>query len=224
MATRASRPVVVTAVAALVVIVLALTTALTLRLQRDAALAADRIGPAVATVPGDMTCGNGPCGVLTSTPVGGVTVELLAGEGGKHGMLRVLGTGTEILLETALSDLGARLTQHSLLCTEGDITACLARGSTNRGLVGEVFVARGDKWEAVERPYVSTGGYLDLIRATGGDSLDVVLARRLRSGVSLEVFALDGTPQGCTRSYRDLARLPGWPDVHLDDTQLRPCD
>lgn len=234
MAVRASRPVVVTAVAALVVTMLALAAAVLLRVQRDTANAADQIGPPAAVVGADeLTCGNEPCGVLTSLPVGGATVELLAGDGGDHGTVRVLSPGSDIVLETALANLGARLTQRSLVCTDGDTSACLVRGDRDGAVVGEVFVARGGKWEAVERPYVSHAGYLDLVPATGHDSPEIVLATYpdcsgdaddcAGASVALQVFALDGTSRGCTRGYRALSRFPDWPDVNLADDELRSC-
>lgn len=233
MAVRASRPVVVTAVVALVVTMLALASAVVLRIQRDTANAAGHVGPpAAAAGSGELTCGDAPCGVLTSLPVGDVTVELLAGDGGEHGTVRVLAPGSDIVLETALADLGVTLTQRSLVCTEGDTSACLVRGDRDDAVVGEVFVARDDKWEAVERPYVSNAGYLDLVPA-GQDSPEIVLATYPNctgnaddcagASVALRIFALDGTSRGCTRSYRELSRLPDWPDVNLADDALRPC-
>lgn len=233
MAVRASRPVVMTAVVAFVVAVVALASAVVLRVQRDAVAAAGLGPPAAAAGAGDLTCGDAPCGVLTSLPVGDATVELLAGDGGEHATLRVLTPESDIVLETALADLGAQLTQQSLVCTEGDEGACLVRGDRDDAVVGEVFVAHGDKWEAVERPYVSNAGYLDLVPAADSGSPDVVLATYPNctgdaedcagAAVALRVFALDGTSRGCTRSYRSLDRLPDWPDVDLADDALRPC-
>lgn len=235
MAVRASRSVVVTAVVAVVVTVVALASAVVLRVQRDAVTAAGQLGPPVAAAgSGDLTCGDAPCGVLTSLPVGDATVELLAGDGGEHATVRVLTPESDTVLETALADLGVKLTQRSLVCTEGDDSACLVRGDRDGAVVGEVFVARDDKWEAVERPYVSTGGYLDLVPATGSGSPEIVLATYPNctgnaedcegAAVALRVFALDGTSRGCTRSYRSLDRLPDWPDVDLNGGALRPCE
>lgn len=233
MVVRASRPVVMTAVVAFVVTVVALASAVVLRVQRDAVTAAGLLGPpASAAGAGDLTCGDAPCGVLTSLPVGDATVELLAGDGGEHATLRVLTPESDIVLETALADLGAKLTQRSLVCTEGDDSACLVRGDRDGAVVGEVFVARDDKWEAVERPYVSNAGYLDLVPADSG-SPDIVLATYpsctgdaedcAGAAVALRVFALDGTSRGCTRGYRTLSALPDWPDVDRTGDALRPC-
>ncbi|GAA5128074.1 hypothetical protein [Haloechinothrix salitolerans] len=234
MAVGASRPAVVTAVVALVVTVLVLASAVLLRLQRDPMNAAGQLGPpAAAAGSADLTCGESPCGVLTSLPVGEVTVELLAGDGGEHGIVRVLAPGSDIVLETALADLGAELTQRSLVCTEGDTTACLVRGARDDAVVGEVFVARDDKWEAVERPYVSNAGYLDLVPTTGHDSPGIVLATYPNctgsaddcdgAAVALRIFALDGTSRGCTKGYPTLSDLPDWPDINVNGGELRSC-
>ncbi|MPY77449.1 MAG: hypothetical protein GEV04_02935 [Actinophytocola sp.] len=233
MTVGASRPVVVTAGVAVGVTVLAFIAAVLLRIERDTAMAAGQLGPPAAAVPGELTCGDEPCGVLTSLPVGDATVELLAGDGGKHGIVRVLAHGSSTVLETALADLGVKLTQRSLVCTEGDATACLVRGDQDGTVLGEVFVARDDKWEAVERPYVSNAAYLDLVPAIGHNSPEIVLATYPNcmgdadecagADVALQVFSLDGTSRGCTRGYSALARMPDWPDVSLTDRELRPC-
>lgn len=231
---RAPRAVVVTAVVAALVTVAALATVTVLRVQRDAANAGPGGTPGPTTTSdAASTCGNRPCEVLTSVPVGATTVELLADTDGRNGRLRVRGSGSTSVLETALAGMRVRLTQKSLVCAKGPTSACLVSGAHNGGVVGEVFVARGRSWQPVERPYFSAAAYVDLMQVTGDNAPEVLVAQHqdctgsaaecAGAPIVLEVFALDGSSEGCTLQYGALTQLPGWPNVYLRDAELQPC-
>lgn len=231
----APRPVVATAVVAAVVTVAALAAVAVLRIQRGSATDGPGSAPASASAASDaaVSCGSRPCGVLTSVPVGGTTVELLADADGRNGRLRVLADGSATVVETALAGMGVRLTQRSLVCAKGPTSACLVRGGHDGGMVGEVFVDRGAAWEAAERPYISSAGYLDLMQVSGDEAPEVAVAQQpdcTGSGpacagfpIVVELFALNGSSGGCTPPYGALTQLPGWPDVQLRSADLQRC-
>lgn len=233
MAPQAPRSVVVAAAIAALVTVVALAAVVALRIERNRAEAGAN-GTLFGSGDADAAavCGDGPCGVLTSLPVAGATVELLADADGAHGRIRVIEPGSDIVIETALAAMGVRLTQRSLVCTTAPTSACLVRGNHDGGVVGEVFVDR-DNWQPAERPYFSSAGLLDLVQVAGDASAEILVAQEDCGGfteecqsapVLIEVFALDGKSMGCTRSYGALRDLPGWPDVQLGPEQLSRCD
>ncbi|MQA61705.1 MAG: hypothetical protein GEU86_09455 [Actinophytocola sp.] len=234
MAVRAPRPVVLTVVVALLATAAALATVVALRSERDTS--GDEIATepnATSAAPPAATCGGSPCGVLTSLPVGSATVELLADEHGENSRLRILGTGSETVLETALSEMGVRVTQRSLVCQDGPTAACLVRGGRAGGVIGEVFADTDGKWEPAERPYVSNAGFVDLLHVAADRSPEIGIAHHpdcegsaddcTSAVVVVEVFGLDGVSLGCTPWYGSLTQLPGWPDVSLTDDDLRRC-
>lgn len=234
MAERAPRPVVATAVVAALVTVLALGAVALVRFEREKASEnAATTPPSASETDAAAACGSAPCGVLTSLPIGGSTVELLADAEGRNGRLRILGPGSDSVLETALASMGVRLTQRSLACSEGPTSACLVRGGHQGGVVGEVFVSREGKWDPVERPYFSSAGYLDLLQVSGDGSPEVGVAEHpdcagsagdcAGAAMAVRVFGLDGTSSGCSPPYGALTQLPGWPDVELDEADLRDC-
>lgn len=234
MAVRAPRPVVLTVVIALLVTAAALATVVALRGERDTSGDEIATGPtATSPAPPAATCGDSPCGVLTSLPVGSTTVELLADEQGENSRLRILGTGSETVLETALGEMGVRVTQRSLVCQDGPTAACLVRGGQAGDVVGEVYADTDGKWEPAGRPYVSNAGYLDLLHVAADRSPEIGIAHHpdcegsaddcTSAVVVIEVFGLDGASLGCTRRYGSLTQLPGWPDVGLTDDDLRSC-
>lgn len=232
MATQAPRSVVVAAAIAALVTVVALAAVVALRIERNRAEAGADGALFGSGHPDDATvCGDGPCGVLTSLPVAGATVELLADADGAHGRVRVIEPGSDIVIETALAAMGVRLTQRSLVCMTAPTSACLVRGNHDGGVVGEVFVA-GDNWQPAERPYFSSAGLLDLVQVTGDESPEILVAQEDCGGfteecqsapVLVEAFALDGKSVGCTGSYEALSDLPGWPELRLEQDQLGPC-
>lgn len=222
------RAIVVTTVVATLVAVSAFGAVFVLRTQRDDAASAAG-PPAPTTTDAAATCGNRPCEVLTSLPVGRTTVELLADADGGNGRLRILESSPTVL-ETALAPMDVTLTQRSLSCQSGPRSGCVVRGGHNGGVVGEVFVNRGGHWRSVERPYFSTAGYLDLVHVAGDYSPEILVAQhdcaqgRSCSGpVVVEVFGLDGSSVGCTRPYDTLSQLPGWPEVDVDHGDLVDC-
>ncbi|MGH3520656.1 MAG: hypothetical protein ACRDQ7_25445 [Haloechinothrix sp.] len=232
MATQAPRSVVVTAAIAALVTVVAFAAVVALRIERERAGA---LGNGALFGPTDTdaasVCGDSPCGVLTSLPIGGTTVELLADAAGAHGRVRVREPDSDIVIETALAAMGVRLGQQSLVCAPAATSACLVRGDHDGGVVGEVFVAR-DNWQPAERPYFSSGGYLDLVDIAGDDSAEIVVAKEDCIGTAeecagapivVEVFALDGKSLGCTEAYRGLDQLPGWPEVAPATADLGAC-
>lgn len=223
-----------TAVAAALVSVAALVTVTVLRVQRGTAGDEPKLSAPTTTTPdAAATCGDRPCEVLTSVPVGGMTVELLADISGRNGRLRVLGHEEPTVLETALAGMGVKLTQKSLVCFKGPASACVVRGGHDGGMVGEVFVSRGKQWQAAAKPYFSTAGYLDLVQVVGNKSAEVAVAEQpgcdgpaaqcAGSPIVVRVFGLDGDTAGCTPQYASLTQLPGWPDVELTEPLLQKC-
>lgn len=231
---KAPRAVVVTAIVAALVTAGALVSVYILRIQRGATVDEIAATPTTTTTTDSAaTCGTRPCEVLTSVPVGGTTVELLADASGLQGRLRVLGPGSTTVLETALAGMGVKLTQRSLSCRKGRTSVCLVSGGHDGGMAGEVFVAHRNDWQPADLSYFSSVGYLDLIQVSGDSSAEIAVAQQPRCGASaaecaglpiiVEVFQLDGSTVGCTPEYAALTQLPGWPDVELTDAQLQPC-
>src|SRR5690606_8960620 len=231
---RTPRPVKVTVVVAIVVAVAALATAAVLRMQRTESARADATtGPVAGVDDVAAKCGENPCEVLTSVPVGQTTVELLADANGRHGRLRFLEPDGASLLGTALADMDVRLTQKSLSCFQGPTSACLVRGGRDGGVIGEVFVRTGGGWTTVEQPYYSEAGLVDLAQITGDRSPEVAVAKVpgcagqghlcRKVPIRLHVYGLDGSPLGCSATYSSLTQVPGWPDIALSDWELRDC-
>lgn len=225
---------VATAVVAALVTAAALVTVVVLRIERDEAAAGPSAAPPTSSsADAAAICGKRPCEVLTSVPVGSTTVELLADSNGRNGRLRILAGETPSVLDTALAGMGVRLTQKSLSCTKGPTSGCLLRGGYDGGVVAEVFQSRGDAWQAAERPYFSTAGYLDMMQITGDGAPEVAVgqtpdctgsaAECAGTPIVVEVYGLDGSSKGCTFPYGALTQLPGWPDVALDDSDLQEC-
>lgn len=231
---RAPRSVLVTAVLAVLVTVGALVTVMVLRSQRDAqGFGPDPTTPTTTSTDAAEICGKSRCGVLTSTPLGLRTVQLLADENGLNGRLRVLRGESSTVLEMALAGEGVRLTQRSLVCWEGPTNACLVSGAHRGGVAGEVFVDGERGWESPAL-HLSTAGYVDLMQVTGDKTPDVVVAKQpdcdgtaaecAGTPIVLEVLALDGKSLGCTQPYAALTQLPGWPAVQLSGVALQECD
>jgi hypothetical protein len=230
-----SRSVKVTFVVAVVVTIAALGTAVALRMVRaERADDGSSTRSSTAVENAAERCGELPCEVLTSVPVGSTTVELLADPDGKHGRLRFRDDNGASLRKTALGDLGVHVTQKSLSCADGPTKACVVRGTLEGGLVGEVFVSRGSGWAAVTRPYFSTAKMIELVQVTDDATPEVVLAQFPdcaapssgvcdESWVEVEVFRLDGSSLGCGGPYSSITRIPGWPDIDLAEEPLRSC-
>lgn len=228
MGARAPRSVLVTAAGATVVALAALVAVVLLRAERNSDPA--DLGSASAgrlDLDAAASCGDQPCEVLTSLPVGESTVELLTDVQGKHGKLRIFGPDGSTVITTALGPMGVRLEQTSLTCAAASTSACLVYGDHRHGYAGQLFVAGDDGWRAVEESYFSEGRYLEVAQVTGDDEPELLVANCAREcsagAVVLEVFTLDGELAGCTDEYGGLRQLPGWPDVVLSDVDLHSC-
>lgn len=228
---RAPRSVVATAVLAAVLTVAALVTVVALREYRERA--ASRLPPPAAT-PSTTGCGDGSCQVLAMDNAGGTTIELLANQSGGAGRLRIGGYASKTVMETTVTSMGVVLSTRSLDCVDGPVAACLVSGPGAGGTLGEVFVARGQAWRAMEQQFLSDAGYLALSNVSGNASPEVVVVRHLcesstaaevcqRQPVYAQVFDLRSREVGCTLYYERAALLPGWPAVRLSGTELRAC-
>ncbi len=222
-----------TVVLAAVVTAGALVTAVLLRPERtEPTPAAPMPGPSTAA----QECGDGACRELASARVHGTEVALLAGQDGRAARVRVGGPGSDTVLETTITAMGARLDEDSLDCVEAvtsEASACLVRGSMDGAEIGEVLISRGDGWRQAERPYFSDAGLIVLDDVTGSGEPEVVVVQHIcsQSGsaacqvrpVRAEVFGLGGEHYGCTGSYTAPGHIRGWPDIKVYPRQLRPC-
>lgn len=233
MSFRAPRSVVATAVVAAVVALLAFGAVVALRVQGGIAIDwPDLLPPRDTNVAAN--CGTQPCEVLTSLPVGAVTVELLADADGRNGRLRVRGPDADTVLETAVATIDVRLSQRSLVCMKGPASACIVKGKRAGGdFAGEVFVSDEDRWRAADLRFYSNAGFLDLMQVAGDGSPEIGVAvlpgcegdptACADDTVVVEVHALDGSSLGCTLRFAGLRFLPGWPDVQLSEGDLVGC-
>ncbi|GAB3497945.1 hypothetical protein FB471_4544 [Amycolatopsis cihanbeyliensis] len=208
----------------------ALVTAVLLRPRATPPAAEEPVrGPSTAA----RECGDGACRELASARVHGTEVALLAGENGRSARVRVGGPGSDTVLETRITSMGARLDGDSLDCVAAATSVCLVRGSVDGAEIGEVLVSRGDGWRQAERPYFSDAGLIVLDDVTGSGEPEVVVVQHIcaQSGsaacrvrpVRAEVFGLGGEQYGCTGSYTAPGHIRGWPDVQVSPRQLRPC-
>jgi len=208
--------VVVTAVLAVLVTVAALIGVASLRSRDDGGAGLQMASPGAPLTSGEE-CGSGPCRTLTSQPVDAGTVDLLADDQGTNGRFRAGG----VLIETTITQLGARLDAGSLSCVTASVSACLVTGPLGSGRVGQLMVDRAGTWRSVDKPYFSDAGVLTLGNVSGSDAPEVVVVQN--SPVLARVYALDGSTVGCTRRYTYLSQLRGWPDVRLQAADLRAC-
>lgn len=227
--TGVPRPVLLTVVVAALITAGALVTAVALR-----PVAARTDGSAATATPRQDGCGGVPCRVLAATKVGRLTVELLADAEGASGRLRAGGPGSGKVADTAITAMGARLTQHSLRCVAAGEPVCLVRAPHDGGVVAEVQVWRGGAWRATGAPYFSDAGSVSLHDAAGDAKPEIVVVRHDCSGVDgvhacqqapvvAEVFELSGARLGCTGTYGSPASLRGWPEVEVNAEELADC-
>lgn len=184
----------------------------------------------------------GPCGGRTCRPiaqnvVGGTTIELLADPGGTAGSLRIGSAqapgSVGDTFQVSITQNGAQLDSGSLSCVGGSAPACMVRGGSDEGVIGEVFVDRPSGWGQVEVPYLSDAGYLALLAGDAQHEPQVIAVQRncdrrkkrtcTSPGVYAQVFSLTGAEIGCTQTVSMPASLPGWPAVNPRSGQLRPC-
>jgi hypothetical protein len=221
----------VTAVACAVIAAGALVTAAALRDRTPADHArSSREAPPRSGVDADG-CFGVKCTVLASVPVAGTTVELVAEAGGTAGRLRIGGGGTGYVFEATITGRGATLTKDSLQCVASTLSACLLRGRSNEGVVGQVFAGRTGNWAELRSAFVSGAGFLALADVEAPTGPEILAAQhRCAPGadcaatpVTVEVYSLGSELLGCTRDYARLESIPGWPSVDLADAKLRPC-
>jgi hypothetical protein len=208
--------VVFTAVLAALVTVAALAGVASLRLRDDSSridAAAPPVPPQTATV----DCGDGPCRTLASQDVGRQQVDLLADDQGGNGRFS---SGGEVV-QTSITELGARVDASSLSCVAASTSACLVSAPLGSGRIGELLVARDGDWSSVDKPYYSAAGAIVLGNVTGTDAPEVTVVES--SPVLARVYALDGSVVGCTRKYSYPSQIRGWPTVKLLASDLRAC-
>lgn len=217
---------------AAVVVVGSLVAAVLLRPGDDDHEAVDGLSMPTATA-GDG-CAGGPCRVVASASVNGMTVELLAAERGSAGRLRAGGPASASVAEVAIGTMGVPLNQDSLRCEESATPVCLVRGPHDGGMVGELHVWQGDSWRSDQRPYFSDAGSVTLDDVDGDDVPEVVVvshdcsdvdsvAACRQAPVLAEVFDLSGGTVGCTGTYGSPGSLRGWPEVDVESYELMAC-
>lgn len=157
--------------------------------------------------------------MLATADVASTRIELVADAGGKSGRLRI---GGNRLIESTITERGVVLTPDSLQCVSASLSACIVRGASHpgAGVVGEIVVGRSGKWNAAGRGYLSSAGYLALVDVNSHGAPEIVAVQQ---GYYAQVFEMDSTVLGCTKSYSKLDQLPGWPTVKPDRKDLKPC-
>jgi hypothetical protein len=232
-AVRTSRPALLTAVVAAVIVVAALATVFALR-PRPAPVAGSAGEPAVSPTGVPVTCGAGPCRQLAAVTVAGQPVVLLADAAGGSGRIRV-GPEPGMHFELTIDEQGARLDANSLRCLDGTTAVCLVRGQVDGGAYGEVLAGSGGVWRDAGKPYFADAGTLALDDVNADGVPDVIVVRHECPGstpgtpecqaapVLAEVYDLGGDSLGCTRKVTSPSMLRGWPDVRLTRADLRAC-
>ncbi|WP_236795696.1 hypothetical protein [Amycolatopsis sp. GM8] len=210
------RSVVVTAVVAALVTVGALAGVASLR-SRDQGPRLEAAAPVAAPQSAVAECGDGLCRTLVTQAVNGAQVALLADEQGGNGRFQVGGQ----LVQTSITELGARVDGNSLSCVAASVSACLVSAPLNGGRIGEVLVERDGDWNPVDKPYFAAAGVIALNNVTGTDAPEVTVVES--SPVLARVYALDGTLTGCTKKYSSFSQIRGWPNVRLIASDLRTC-
>lgn len=228
---RPPRPVLLTVALAAVVVVASLVAAVLLRPDGDPEAAG---GLSMPTATAGDTCAGGPCRVVASASVNGMTVELLAAERGSAGRLRAGGPASASAAEVTIGTMGVPLNQDSLRCEESTTPVCLVRGPHDGGMVGELHVWQGDSWRSDQRPYFSDAGSVTLDDVDSDDVPEVVLVSHDCSDVDsvsacreapvlAEVFDLSGGTVGCTGTYGSPGSLRDWPEVDVESHELMAC-
>jgi len=136
---RASRPVYVAVVVAVLVLVAVIGTTVVMRQLREAAAApstSPQPVPTASTGPVQL-CGQAPCVKLTSIalPQYGETVDLLADGKGHDARLRITSERGAVLFSSQIATVDAK----AITCQEGRPTVCLLQGKQGADLIGEVF-------------------------------------------------------------------------------------
>jgi hypothetical protein len=210
------RSVVFTAVVAALVTAGALAGVASLRF-RDEPPRLEAAAPPVSRQVSSAECGDGPCRTVTSQAVNGSQVQLLADAGG--GNARFSSNGE--VVQTSITELGARVDANSLSCVAASVSACVVSAPLGGGRIGELLVERDGDWRSVDKPYYSDAGVIVLGNVTGTDAPEVTVVES--SPVLARVYALDGTVAGCTKKYSYPSQIRGWPKVRLLASDLRSC-
>jgi hypothetical protein len=228
---RQGRPwaVVITIAVSALVAAGALATAATLRHRDTAGTTTTGTTPPVTSGVGVDGCLVRPCTVLATAQVGGTAVDLVADRDGRSGRLRIGGAGASKVVEATITSMGAALSQDSLQCVADTLSACLLRGKSGNGVVGQVVVGRSAAWSELSKPFVSDAGYLALAEVTPDVGPEILVAqRRCKQGqdctatpVYLRVYNLRSQELGCTRDYSRLESLPA--ALHQPDINPANC-
>jgi hypothetical protein len=208
---------VATAVLAALVTAATLVAVASLRWRWMGSPGAEPYGAPPAPSVVDVGCGQGPCQVLAIRSVDGVQIELKADAEGGNGRFQA----DAAVLQTTVTQLGARVDAGSLSCVSASESACLVGAPFNGGRIAQLLVDRAGVWRSVDKPYYSDLGVIVLENVSGTDAPEVVVGER--SPVQARVYALDGGMVGCTRKYSYPAQLRGWPSVRILAGDLRPC-
>lgn len=177
-------------------------------------------------------CAVEPCTVLASIPVSGNLIDLVADDGFRSGRLRIGRAGSSEVIEVTITEKGAVLGQDSLQCVPGTLVSCLIRGTTEQGVIGQIVVGRTGQWNQLTQPFQSDAGYLALADVTGDTGAEILVAQHRcdrastpdcsATPVYLHVYNMRSEDKGCTRSYKSLDALPGWPVVTVRSADLDP--
>lgn len=182
--------------------------------------------PPTTTDPADDGCLREPCRVIGAATLGDTRIELVADSGARSGRLRIGSPGTSRVIE--IDGLGTLASTGALQCFPASISACLVRAESPQGTTGQVVVGRSDKWSPLERPYLSTAGYLGLNNIVADSGPEVIAAQCADEDCSgtvyAQVFTLTGATVGCTRRYASVRDLPGFPSVKVAAARLSPCE
>lgn len=216
-ARRAPRSVVVTAVLAALVTIAALVAVGKLRTKDTSVPGVEAALPTTSISANGLDCGNAPCGVVATQNVAGSSVELLADAHGGNGRFQA----GAVVLQTTITELGARLTTDSLSCVQASVSACLVDAPLNGGRIAQLFIERAGTWRSVDKPYFSDAGIVVLGNVSGSDAPEVSVVDS--NPVLARVYGLDGSVVGCTKKYSYPAQLRGWPNVRLQASDLRAC-
>jgi len=177
-------------------------------------------------------CLKAPCTVLADIPVGGTRVQLVADRGGGSARLRIGGAGASKVIEATITSMGATLGPDSLQCVAGTLSACLLRGNSAEGVVGQVVAGRSGSWSELPQPFLSDAGYMALADVTKDVGPQILVAQHCdrqttqdcsTTSVYVRVYNLSNDVLGCTGNYRRLESLPGWPVVTLKEENLQDC-
>lgn len=192
---------------------------------------------APATTDAALACAGGPCQLLTGGSAGAYRVQLYAAADGSTGRLRVGGPGAGVgVFEIQISQLGVRLSPHSLTCVSGPVPACVVGGDYQSGVIGELYVDRTGGWQRVSNFIFADGGYLGLRPAVdAAQGPDVVTVRRdcgsaratrcAAPRAYVEVDTVTKDPIGCSKSVpvTQPGQLPAALDLQPARADLRPC-